>query len=216
MPAGRPNRAKQSLTEAASKLIREKGYADTSLDDICAAAGVTRGALFHNFEGKEDLVQASLADWRANARALLESLAAAVDDPVARVDFTIARFADVLASPEMIQSCLAGTLLQEVSETHEPLRRSAYACLATGQAFFEGLIQQATAGRPIDAKGLAEWLAATVQGVLILYKGSRDREAILRPLGRVRQQIMSEIHRAMQPTARSVPLHVEPDFGPGT
>ena len=36
----------------------EKGYAGTSMDELCAAAGVTRGALYHNFGSKEGLFEA--------------------------------------------------------------------------------------------------------------------------------------------------------------
>jgi AcrR family transcriptional regulator len=53
---GQLTRAK--LLDAARALFGTRGYNDTSLDDIVAAAGVTKGALYHHFEGKEDLFRA--------------------------------------------------------------------------------------------------------------------------------------------------------------
>ena len=42
----------------ARALFGERGYAETSIDEIVARAGVTKGALYHHFSGKEDLFRA--------------------------------------------------------------------------------------------------------------------------------------------------------------
>ncbi len=46
---------REALTDAARTLFGARGYAATSLDDICTAAGLTKGALYHHFRGKEHL-----------------------------------------------------------------------------------------------------------------------------------------------------------------
>lgn len=46
------------LIRAARKAFAVKGYAAASMDDITAEAGLTRGALYHNFGGKQGLLQA--------------------------------------------------------------------------------------------------------------------------------------------------------------
>jgi AcrR family transcriptional regulator len=59
-----PNRAAQgaatrvALVAAARELFGRKGFSDTSLDEVVAQAGVTKGALYHHFGGKEDLFAA--------------------------------------------------------------------------------------------------------------------------------------------------------------
>jgi AcrR family transcriptional regulator len=47
-----------ALVIAARVLFGEKGFADTGTDEIVALAGVTKGALYHHFGGKEDLFKA--------------------------------------------------------------------------------------------------------------------------------------------------------------
>jgi AcrR family transcriptional regulator len=47
-----------SLVKAARELFGEEGYVDTSIDEIVARAGVTKGAVYHHFEGKEGLFRA--------------------------------------------------------------------------------------------------------------------------------------------------------------
>lgn len=47
---------RRRLVDAAVRVIREQGFHATSLDQIAAAAGVTKGAIYSNFESKDELV----------------------------------------------------------------------------------------------------------------------------------------------------------------
>jgi TetR/AcrR family transcriptional regulator, transcriptional repressor for nem operon len=47
--------SKIKLLDAALHVIRAKGYAATTVDDICQQAGVTKGSFFHHFKSKEEL-----------------------------------------------------------------------------------------------------------------------------------------------------------------
>jgi AcrR family transcriptional regulator len=49
---------RQALIEAATELFGSAGYAATSIDEIVAAAGVTKGAMYHHFPDKEALFKA--------------------------------------------------------------------------------------------------------------------------------------------------------------
>jgi AcrR family transcriptional regulator len=49
---------RQALIEAATRLFTERGYANTSIDEVASAARVTRGALYHHFSSKQDIFAA--------------------------------------------------------------------------------------------------------------------------------------------------------------
>jgi len=57
---GMPEDTREKLLDAAAEVFAEKGYANTSMDDVAAAAGMTKGALYWNFDGKEALFHALL------------------------------------------------------------------------------------------------------------------------------------------------------------
>jgi AcrR family transcriptional regulator len=60
--------ARERLLDAAAAVFAERGYRAASVDEIAARAGVTKGAVYWNFEGKEDLFLA-LIDERVDRRA---------------------------------------------------------------------------------------------------------------------------------------------------
>jgi TetR/AcrR family transcriptional regulator, transcriptional repressor for nem operon len=55
--------ARQKLLDTALSLIRTKGYTATTIDELCAKAGVAKGSFFHHFKDKEALAVAAADYW---------------------------------------------------------------------------------------------------------------------------------------------------------
>jgi AcrR family transcriptional regulator len=72
-----------AILSAAEKLFLARHYADVSMDDIAAAAGVTKGALYHHFRNKKDLylsmMHADLREKQARMRVGVDSAGSCYD-----------------------------------------------------------------------------------------------------------------------------------------
>src|SRR5215468_10694082 len=82
------------LLLAARDVIRAKGYTATTVDDICASAGLTKGSFFHHFDSKEALGIAAVERFGAMAATLFgnapyRSLTDPRDRVLGYVDFRI-------------------------------------------------------------------------------------------------------------------------------
>src|SRR5271165_3909467 len=60
-PERRRQQTREHLLQAAAQVFAERGFHGTSLDEVAAAAGFSKGAVYSNFRNKEDLFLALLA-----------------------------------------------------------------------------------------------------------------------------------------------------------
>jgi AcrR family transcriptional regulator len=70
-----------ALVDAARELFAQDGYAATSLDAVAAKARVTKGAVYHHFEGKQRLFEAVFAREVERLAAVLPAVYASKQDP---------------------------------------------------------------------------------------------------------------------------------------
>lgn len=85
MPVRRPPReeVRRRLLEAASETFLEKGFLDSTLDDIARRAGLSKGAVYSNFESKQEIIRLLLEERLERMR---EVIAAATDPAAANGD----------------------------------------------------------------------------------------------------------------------------------
>lgn len=73
------------ILEAGEELILEKGYHETSMDDIAARVGVSKGTVYLHFPGKEDLILALLERDMRDFAGILDAILASDDSPGAKL-----------------------------------------------------------------------------------------------------------------------------------
>ena len=72
---------RNALLEAATALFFERGFGRTALEDVAAAAQVTRGAVYHHFTNKQQLFEAVLDSLESQAKQRVTAATAGVADP---------------------------------------------------------------------------------------------------------------------------------------
>ncbi|MDL4816982.1 TetR/AcrR family transcriptional regulator [Actinomadura opuntiae] len=96
-----------ALLEAGRRHFAERGFADVSAEELVRAAGLTRGALYHHFAGKQGLFEAVFEEFEDRAAArIAAAVAAAGDDPWLRGVECVRAFLDICSEPEYRQIVL--------------------------------------------------------------------------------------------------------------
>lgn len=172
--------ARSKLIDAAHKVVRRQGYTATTVDQICAEAGVSKGAFFHHFSSKEALAEAAAEGWTERADELIFTLPpwTRIEDPLERILAHINFRAALMDGPAESFTCFVGTIVQESFASSDVLRAACDDSLTAYSERFAADIEEA-----IDQYGikdgvtpisLAYHVQAVLQGAFILAKAKAD------------------------------------------
>ena len=171
--------ARIRLLEAARDIIRAKGFAATSVDDLCRAASVTKGAFFHHFASKEALGVAAAEFWAETTSAFFK--AAPYHGPSEPLDRVLAyvAFRKAIIAGEIAEfTCLVGTMAQETYASAPEIRDACADSIFGHAATLEADIEAARQARGINADWTAASLArhtqTVLQGAFVLAKAAGD------------------------------------------
>lgn len=173
--------SKTRILDAALAVIRAKGYSATRIEDICEAAGLTKGSFFHHFKTKEELAVSAAEHWSETTGDLF---AAAPyhqpSDPLDRVLGYIDFRRDLLRGEVPEFTCLVGTMVQEVYDTVPAIRDACDRCISDHAATLEADIAEAVRRHGVEAdwtpRSLALHTQAVLQGAFILAKAKGGPE----------------------------------------
>ncbi len=178
-----PEGTRARLVENAFREIHAHGYAGASLDRILASSGVTKGALYHHFKSKADLLHAVIDDaiqpmvvqrWLGP---LQES-----DDPIRTLAESTRTMLEEATPEEMCSGCPLNNLTQELAGADEDFRkhldRVADDWRAGIRAAFERGQAAGNVRKAVDPAALASLVFATYQGLIGSVKTSHDQEAV--------------------------------------
>ncbi|HEV2323773.1 MAG TPA: TetR/AcrR family transcriptional regulator [Terracidiphilus sp.] len=207
--------SKTRLLEAALYVIRAKGYTATRVEDICEAAGVTKGSFFHHFKTKEDLALEAAAYFSSMADTLFAAAPyRSLPDPLDRL-LGYVDFRKAILMGELPQfTCLLGTMVQEVYETHPLIREACDRYIRAHASKIEADIAEAMAKYGPRAEWTADSLAlytqAVIQGAFILAKAHHSREVAAANLDHLRRYLQL-LFTQPQPEPRS---ELQPELQP--
>jgi len=183
--ADRTAATRGALISAARTLFSERGYAEVSTPELAAAAGVTRGALYHQFKDKQRLFLAVVNAVEADVTTRLGASVAAsgASDPAAALHAAVDAWLDACKEPEVRRvllvdapAVLGWEMLRDVALEH-------------GLGLTEALLQAA-----MDAAQLAPQPVPPLAHVLI---GALDEAALYIEGGGDRRDTADALHRLL-------------------
>ncbi len=176
-----PERTRQALLEAAFEEMYRHGYQAASLDNILAATGVTKGALYHHFKNKQALgyavVDELLTAWMRER--WLDPLLAA-EDPIAEMGEILDRVEGEFGCQACELGCPINNLAQEMSPLDEGFRQRIYRLLEMWRQGVANALRQAqlrgTLRDDFDPHAIATFLLAAWEGTAGLAKNAQSPE----------------------------------------
>jgi TetR/AcrR family transcriptional regulator, transcriptional repressor for nem operon len=190
--------SKAKLLDAALRVIRTKGYSATTIDDVCATAGLTKGSFFHHFKSKDELALAATAHFAAMADGIFASAPyRTLSDPRERV-IGYVKFRKAILTGELPEfTCLLGTLVQEAYETHPAIREACDKYISAHAALVEADIAAAKRIYAPKAKWSAASLAlftqAALQGAFILAKAKHGPQVAVECLDHLQRYLETQL-----------------------
>ena len=159
--------ARQKLLDAAVAVIRTKGYSATTIDQLCATAGVAKGSFFHHFKDKEALGVAAAEYWSDVTGALFAAAAYHQHaDPLDRVLSYIDFRKAILTGGVPEFTCLVGTMVQEIYSSWPAIRDACDASISGHVATLEPDIAAAMEKYGVTGDWTPESLALHTQSVI--------------------------------------------------
>jgi TetR/AcrR family transcriptional repressor of nem operon len=188
---------KRKILDAGVQIMRTKGFAATSVDDVCLAAGVSKGAFFHYFKSKDELARAAADVFsESNARQIQDAPFKQLTDPLARVFGRLDFVREIAGGSERVtKGCLIGMFAQELAASHPELRRVCQESFSRVARDFEQDLTEAKAQYAPQAgfspKGLALMYVSMFQGSLMMAKSAESNAILAENLEQFRQCLQS-------------------------
>jgi TetR/AcrR family transcriptional regulator, transcriptional repressor for nem operon len=185
---------KTKLLDATLHVIRTKGYAATTVDDLCATAGVSKGSFFHHFKSKDGLALAAVDHFSTMATGLFSSAPYhQAEDPLERLLGYVDFRASILSGELSEYTCLLGTLVQETYDTHPDIRdscnrgMSAHIAELTRDVALAKQLYCPTADWTADSVGY--FIQSVLQGSFIFAKATQNATVARENLAHLRRYL---------------------------
>lgn len=167
--------SRAKLIAAGRRAFAEKGFAEASMDDLTAAAGLTRGALYHNFGDKKGLLAAVVAQVDGEVAAKARLAADGAEDDWSALEAEGVAYIELALDPEVQRI----VLLDGPAFLGDPSQwPSQSACLVET---IEALTRLAEAGRikPVDIEAAARLLNGAALNAALWVAASDTPQSVL-------------------------------------
>jgi TetR/AcrR family transcriptional repressor of nem operon len=173
---------KTRLLEATYGRMLSKGYPATTVDEICEAAGVSKGSFYHFFKSKQELALAMLEHHTAGTMETLEAGLDLTGLSGAERAIRYVQHVEQGAEETWREGCLIGSFALELAETNPEIRArisQIFRDLADHfERIFTPLCQAHRGPRTPAPRELAEQFIAVIEGGVVLSRAHMDRRFV--------------------------------------
>jgi TetR/AcrR family transcriptional repressor of nem operon len=177
---GKPTRAK--ILAESKTLVFENGFSGTSIDQILARTGITKGAFFYHFKTKNALAQALIEEFArddiGHMQEALQKIGELHSDPLDRLLQFIQEFVDLMSDIEDPPSCLYASYTYEPSQFEPEILEFISETLLTWRKTFEQLLENVlkeyNTKVEVDIAALSNLFTVIFEGSYVVSKALND------------------------------------------
>jgi TetR/AcrR family transcriptional regulator, transcriptional repressor for nem operon len=182
---------RQRLLDAAQRSILEKGFTATSIDELIAECGLTKGGFFYHFKDKNDLAKALLRRYIAEDEEVYDRIFGQardlVDDPLQVFLLGLKLLADVMGDmPNGHPGCMVAVSTYYERMFDRELREINTEAALQWRRRFRGMLDEiGTRYRPrepVDLDELADLVSTVLEGGIVMAKALHDAASLKRQI----------------------------------
>jgi len=196
---GKAERTKIFIAEKTASLFNQKGYAGTSLNDMTDATGLTKGAIYGNFEDKDDVALAAFDHSMNSLISQVRELQADERSALGKLKAFITVYRNGLRSPVLKDGCPIVNTGIEADDTHVLLKEKANAALSRWHKSVSAIIQQGKMQgefkENVNSNEFASLMIAMIEGGFTLSKISGDASYLNQSLDHLEQVIARQLKK---------------------
>lgn len=197
MTTSKSEKTRLHIIETAAPFFNKKGYADTSLSDITAATGLTKGAIYGNFENKDELALAVFDYNLAQMNKGRDLATARFSDPIEKLLATTAFYRNEYKNVSFRGGCPVMNAAVEADDNFPALKNRVRAGIRGWRKIFAQLIESGKKQQLINAKAdpdkYATLIIAMIEGGIMLSKAMDDQSQLNIALDKLDEIIRTEL-----------------------
>lgn len=182
-----------SILASAAPIFNRRGFSGTSISDILSATDLEKGGLYNHFASKEELALAAFDYSFRQVDAYFTKALARTESGMPRMRAYIDAFERYIERPVVTGGCPIANATVEADDALPFLRDRVARALETMRGYVRHNIERGIAKghfkRDADAQACADFIIATLEGALLISRGTRSREPVKRVVAILRSWV---------------------------
>lgn len=175
---GKAERTREFIVEKTAPIFNSKGYSGTSMSDLTETTGLTKGAIYGNFENKDEVALAAFDYNLLRMVRQVKELQNTYPTALGKLQAYITVYRQGLDKPSLSAGCPIVNTGVEADDTHPPLKKKVEEALGSWHRSISAIIHQGIRAGEIkenvDAASFASLMIALVEGGITVSKISGD------------------------------------------
>jgi TetR/AcrR family transcriptional regulator, transcriptional repressor for nem operon len=178
-PVTKSERTKEYIIEKTAPLFNRKGYDGTSLQDMLEATNLTKGALYGNFDSKEEIAAAAFRYSAKRVKGLIRERLLSIRSCKAQLEALMDFFSEYIFDPPIPGGCPLQNTAIEADDHRVSMRRVVARELNETVDFIESILKKGIRNgefeKSTDPRQLAYVFFCSIEGALMFSRVERSR-----------------------------------------